>query len=266
MLTLKLINALGEVVTERSHEQETYLAMKQYIYEEGDSLVLEVSKPNQFLWVQMDEALQPSLIYLKQTSWTFSAIVKPLLRRAYSPKIFSGERHYLRARFAEAHEIHAYRNLALNPHDQKIDSGAYPHASANVETRDDSTFFARNAIDGMLANESHGSFPYQSWGINQQKDAEISIDFGRPVLVDKIALVLRADFPHDSYWTEATVAFSSGEELVIHPKAVQDRQFFSFEKRETTKVTLKNLIKNVDDSPFPALTEFEIYGVESNEK
>ncbi len=63
----------------------------------------------------------------------------------------------------------------------------------------------------MIANESHGSFPYQSWGINQQADAQITIDFGREIVTDKIALVLRGDYPHDSYWEAVTLEFSDGE-------------------------------------------------------
>lgn len=30
-------------------------------------------------------------------------------------------------------------------------------------------FAARNAIDGVTANRSHGSWPYESWGINKRE-------------------------------------------------------------------------------------------------
>lgn len=262
MLTLKLIDKNGQVVEERTHEQETYLAFKAREYQAGEIIRLESAEINRFVWVQVDESLPPSLIYLTTHSWEFPIITDPELRRAYSPKLFSGERHYIRAFNAQPFELENYRNLALNAHDQKGDSGAFPHAYANVETRNDSTFFARNAIDGMIANESHGSFPYQSWGINQQKDAQITIDFGRDILTDQIAVVLRGDYPHDSYWEQMTIRFSDGQEQVVKSNNSLSRQYFSFEEKRTSTITLLDLVKHEDESPFPALTELEVYGYE----
>lgn len=260
MLTLSLYDAHGALVDSRQHAEETYLVYKSRSYEPGEKIVLETTTVPQYLWVQVDEALAPSLIYLKEKRWEFPVITDPELRRAYSPKIFSGERHYIRVCQPQEYEVRAYRNLALNAHDQKDDSGAYPHAYANVETRNDSTFFARNAIDGMIANESHGSFPYQSWGINQQADAEITVDFGREIWTDKVALVLRGDYPHDSYWSQITMVFSDGEERILHTTNKLDRQYFTFTQKKTTSITLKNLVKHEDEAPFPALTELEVYG------
>lgn len=262
MLILKLKNKEGQVICERSHQSETYLAFKEYEYQLGDYIELMVENVPTFLWVQVDEGLAPSLIYLTETIWKYEVVIDKTLKRAFSPKIFNGDRHYMMAKIATAQDVGAYRNLALNPHDQKEWSGAFPHAYANVETRNDSTFFARNAIDGMIANENHGSFPYQSWGINQKEDAQITIDFGRLVRIDKIALVLRGDYPHDSYWTQMTIAFITGEELTIYPTNKLDRQFFHFKEVETSSITLKNLIKHEDESPFPALTQVEVFGRE----
>lgn len=262
MLTLKLLDKNGEIIAKRSHETETYLAFKTRAYNDGDFIEVEVDNPNTFIWVQVDEAIEPSLIYLKETIWRYNVITDPELRRAYTPKIFSGERHYIRVYQATDEEISEYRNLARNAHDQKEASNAYPHAYANVETRNDSTFFARNAIDGMIANEDHGSFPYQSWGINQQADAQITIDFGRLVEIDKVALVLRGDYPHDSFWTQVTLEFSDGSSVKLNTTNQMDRQYFTFDKIVTSSVTLKELIKHEDESPFPALTEFEAFGVE----
>lgn len=41
------------------------------------------------------------------------------------------------------------RNLAKNVMDQHGETNCYPHASANVETRGEAVFAARNAIDGV---------------------------------------------------------------------------------------------------------------------
>lgn len=260
MITIKLENETGDILDSRSNEEDTYLALKRREYQPGEKIVIETDEPNKFIWVQLDEALPKSLVLLKTTRWEYPVIFEENLKKAYSPKIFSGNRHYLTASYATEEEIYEYRNIALNPHDLKKDTGVYPHAYANVETRDDATFYARNAIDGMVANEDHGSYPYQSWGINRQEDAEITIDFGHEVKVDKIALVLRGDYPHDSFWTNVTLAFDDGAPLSFQTTNAMGRQFFEFDSRTTSKVTLKNLIKNEDESPFPALTEMEVYG------
>ncbi|API88716.1 hypothetical protein BKP56_05175 [Marinilactibacillus sp. 15R] len=262
MITLKLCDQNNNVIDKRSHIQETYLAYKNRTYNNGEKIIVELDEPDQFIWVQVDEALEPSLIYMKQKVWTYPVILDESLKKAYSPKLFQGERHYIRAYKVSEIDRNRYRNLARNAHDQRDDSGAYPHASANVETRNDSTFFARNAIDGMIANQGHGSFPYQSWGINQQEDAELSIDFGREVDVSEVALVLRADYPHDSFWTNVTFGFSDGEKVTVETTNDLDRQFFKIENKVTNSITLKNLIKNKDSSPFPALTQVEVYGRE----
>lgn len=261
MITLSLKNHSGETISNRSHLEETYLAFKNYLYQEGD--FIEILTDEKFLWVQLDEALAPSLIYIPHGQFHYEVVIDEQLKRAYSPKIFSGERHYLWAKKPTKGELSARRNLALNIHAQKDFQGAYPHAFANVETRNDSTFFARNAIDGMIANESHGSYPYQSWGINQQADAEMTIDFGRLVTIDELAFVFRGDYPHDSFWTNVTVEFSDTSMLTFATKDSLERQFFTFDGKVTSSVKLKRLIKNQDDSPFPALTQWEVYGTET---
>ena len=261
LLTLRLKKE-DMVIAERSHEEETYLAFKRREYSAGEVIELVLEQANQMVWIQVDEALEPSLIYVTEKSWEYPIILEEQLRLAYSSKIFTGEEHYLRAWLPTKEEIQHYRNLARNAHDQKDDTNAYPHAYANVETRNDSTFFARNAIDGVLANEDHGPYPYQSWGINQRKDAEITIDFGREVAIDKLALVLRGDYPHDSYWTHVTVVFSNGEERVLETTNQLNRQYFAIPETKTSSITLKDLIKNEDESPFPALTQVEAYGRE----
>ena len=48
--------------------------------------------------------------------------------------------------------------------------------SANVETRGEAVFAARNAIDGIYENDAHGIWPYQSWGINRDPNAALTLD------------------------------------------------------------------------------------------
>ena len=67
----------------------------------------------------------------------------------YNPRSFTGSCHLLRARLATPEEIAERRNLAFNPYDCNGNHGFYPHASANVETRGEAVFAARNAVDGI---------------------------------------------------------------------------------------------------------------------
>lgn len=262
LITISLKND-GQIIACHSHQSDVYLAFNNYEYQMGDYIEVTLEQANQHVWVQVDEAIEPSLIYMTQTSWLYPVILDEDLKQAYSPKAFIGKQHYIRAFLPDKDQLTVERNLARNAHDQKDACGAYPHAYANVETRNDSTFFARNAIDGILANENHGSYPYQSWGINQRKDAAITIDFGRKVSINKIALVLRGDYPHDSYWTQVTLSLSNGQEYRFDTTNQLDRQYFSIPETAVTHLTLKNLIKHEDQSPFPALTQLEVYGSES---
>lgn len=244
-------------------EDVATIGIKDFTYEVGDKIKVTTDEPNQYYVVQLDSTLDPDLIYMEGTEWEFIVPIANNRVKSAVDTAFRSKAHYLYIRKAYDFEIEQYRNLALNTHDQKDDNGVYPHATANVETRDDSTFFAKNVIDGKIGNISHGSYPFQSWGINRQEDAEISVEFGREVEVDKLGLVLRADYPHDSYWTKVTVVFTNGsesEEITIETDNSPATQWFDIEPKVITAITLKNLIKADDDSPFPALTQLEVFG------
>lgn len=236
------------------------LATQNLEYKLGDKIKVTTSENDVFLVVKLDETLDSSLVYLKGNSWEYELPLADNWIESFPDSAFIGKRHYISVRKAEEFEITAYRNLALNPHALKDDNHLYPFASANVETRNDSTFFARNAIDGYKANLMHGEYPYQSWGINQNPDAKIRIDFGRVVEIDRIDLVLRADYPHDSYWTSVTANFSDASEEVFQTTNALGSQSYTFEKRQVEWVELCRLIKADTESPFPALTEIEVFG------
>lgn len=236
------------------------LATQDLTFEEGDQIRVTVDAADCYLVAKLDETLDTSVIFLPEKVWTYTVSMTANAIDARPDKRFMSKRHYLSVRTATNEEVAAYRNWALNPHDQKEFNGAYPHAHANVETRNDATFFACNAIDGVYANLSHGEYPYQSWGINRQADAALTIDFGRPVVLDKVAFTLRNDFPHDSYWTQVSLSFSDGSKEVFHTEKKPQPQYFDFEKHVVTSVTFSELIQAADESPFPALTEIELFG------
>lgn len=258
-MKLSILNKDNGVLVEKDIKHKGYV-YHEAAYEEGDQIKLTLDKAGQFVKVKLHDAMAESIIFVKGDSWTYTIPDEKSIKKAYTPLAYSGEKNYITAEIPSEEEVYAYRNLAFNPFDQNKKEEAFPHADANVETRNDATFFARNAIDGILANEGHGYWPYQSWGINRQADATMRVYFGKDVEVDRAGITLRADFPHDSYWTQATLEFSDGSREVVSLEKDERPQYFDFEKRIVEWVEIKELIKAEDESPFPALSQLEIYG------
>ncbi|KAF1298157.1 hypothetical protein BAU15_09940 [Enterococcus sp. JM4C] len=272
VLTLSIYDKEGRIRTSIQGEDQkdtelkissdglVHLSMRNFSYEEGDQIRIGSSQAGVYLMVKLDETLETSLIYLPETDWIYELSFAKNRVEARPENRFLGNNHYVSARLATKEEIAMYRNLALNPHDQKDFMGAYPHAHANVETRNDATFFACNAIDGIYANHSHGPYPFQSWGINQQADAALTIDFGRQVCLNKVVFTWRADFPHDSYWTKVTLKFSDGTKETFETSKTAKPQAFTFSEKKVSSVSFGDLIQDTDASPFPALTQIEFWG------
>lgn len=260
VFSLKVIDGKGNTKFVDSGENLASLVVTTE-YQEGDYIALESSEKNIHVWLQLDDALGSVLTYI--TGNITYQIPFGEKRINLSPKVFSGNRHYLYVRMAREDEVYQYRNLALNPNDQHGEVCAYPHASANVETRGESVFAAKNAIDGICENRSHGEWPYQSWGINRRDDATMKIDFGRRVEADKLVLYTRADFPHDNWWTQVTLTFSDGSTIDWKLEKTRFGQVLTFDKKEITWVEVSHLIKAEDPSPFPALSQLEVYGTVS---
>lgn len=257
VFSLKVVDANGNTKFVDSGEDMASLVVTSE-YQEGDCIVLESSEQNIHVWLQVDDALGASFVYI--TGNISYKIPFGEKRINLSPKVFSGSRHYLYVRKAREDELHQYRNLALNVCDQHDMENCYPHASANVETRGESVFIASNAIDGVCENRSHGAWPYQSWGINCDENAVMRIDFGRMVEIDKVVLYTRADFPHDSWWTQVRLTFSDGSSVDWSLEKSRFAQFITLKKMQITWIEIGSLIKADDSSPFPALSQMEVYG------
>ncbi len=227
-------------------------------YEEGDQILLESSSESAYVWLQVDDAIGSSLVYITgNVTYTVPFGEK---RINLSPKAFYGDKHLITVKEAKDFEVKAYRNLAINVNDQHGMINCFPHATANVETRGESVFAAQNAIDGVTINNSHGIWPYQSWGINRQDDARIRIDFGREVETDRISLYTRADFPHDNWWEKVSFSFSDGSQLDFEMEKSDKPHEISFETKRITWIDMHDMKKADDPSPFPALTQIEVYG------
>ena len=257
VLSLKVLDRNENTVCVKSGEDFVDLVCAR-TYEEGDKIVLESSEKNIHLHWQVDDALGSSFVYI--TDNVTYDIPFGEKRISYSPKVFMGDKHYLFAQIARKDEVEAYRNLALNPADQPKDVSCFPHATAHVETRGESVFAAKNAIDGVRANLSHGEWPYQSWGINMQDDAVMKVDFGRKIRTDKVVLYTRSDFPHDNWWKKITLKFSDGSSQDFSLEKSSLPHILTFPEKEIVWVELCNLIKAEDPSPFPALSQIEVYG------
>lgn len=262
-LSLKVLDAQGNVLSAVDAATQVSLVYDDE-YRQGDRIALEASEAGRFCVVQFEDTMPPALVYLKRCGTKF-LIPFGQERTVYSPKCFTGRRHVLRARFAAPAEIAARRNLALNPYDLHGESGAYPHASANVETRGEAVFAARNAIDGIFENSCHGEYPFQSWGINCDPNAEWKLEFGRPVKLDEIRLTLRGDYPHDNHWVKATLEFSDGSREILPLTDSLQPQRFPFAEKTVEWLLLKELIPSPDVSPFLALTQIEAYGKEAED-
>lgn len=257
-MKIEVIDKDGNQKAVCSGEQQAVLGWKGS-YEPGDQILFQVPAADTFYKIRIDDTMDEELVFLTRPEISY---VIPFAEKkaSYNPKSFSGDNHCITLRTADESEVLAYRNLAKNVLDQHGDTGCYPHASANVETRGESVFAARNAIDGILANAYHGEWPYSSWGINQQADAAMLLEFGRPVDTDRLVLITRADFPHDSWWTEATVICSDGSTVTFSMEKSDQPHSFEFVKKGITWLRLEQLIKAPDESPFPALTQIEVYG------
>jgi hypothetical protein len=260
-LSIKILDVSGNILAENKEQDEVMLVYKRS-YEEGDRIVITSSEQNVYLKVQVDDALGSAFLFVTSKELTYY-IPFGEKRSSYSPKIFTGVLHCLWARLASKEEIKEYKNLALNVMDQHEAIDCFPHTTANVETRGEAKFAARNTIDGVRENHAHGEWPFQSWGINMQDDATMKLDFGRKVMIDKIILYTRADFPHDNWWKEVTILFSDGSKLQWELEKTDKAHILLFDKKEVRWLELCNLIKSEDPSPFPALTQIEVYGVEA---
>lgn len=255
MIAIKVMDKQYRTIAVARGEEEASLVLYR-TYEEGDFIFIEISEKEGFLQIQYDDAMGSALQFVKKM--TSFKIPFHERKSSYSPKAFSGEMHLITARYAKDYEIHAYRNLALNPYDFEENTTAFPHASSDSGAT--GVFAARNAIDGIRINQSHNEWPYCSWGINKNPDSKLKIDFGREVDVDQLTIYIRFDMPHDNFWERITVSFSDGEPLTMNLEMTDKPQTLTFEKRKTTYVELSNMIAADKPSQFPALSQIEVYG------
>ena len=255
MISILVQSANGTVLASAEHPEEVLLSMDR-VYQPGDVVRISGAK---HLRVQMDQALPSGEVFLPEELMTWTVPCGEH-RLAYAPGLFEAPRHILSAKAIPEQELSLSRNLSQNPADLRGNTDFYPHCTANVETRNEACFCARNVIDGIRLNTFHGEWPFQSWGIGAREDAWCRLDLGRTVLAEKIALTLRADFPHDAYWTSGHVVLSDGTDIAFDLQKTGDRQWIPLGNRKISWLRLERLIKSNDPSAFPALTQIELIG------
>ena len=241
-LRIELRAADGSVVASQTGAAAATLTLDR-VYADGDRIV--ITGP-QHLAVRLDETMPECIVFSPQGRFEYLVPQKQgrmASRRVVSPKSFQGNRHVIAASSATAAQLAADRNVALNAYDVRGDSTFFPHATSNSECRGEPDFAARNAIDGSVLNARHGGWPYQSWGPDKRTDLWWKVEFGRPIEIDRLELVIRADFPHDKHWHSATIEFSDGSREKIQIAKTAEQQKFSFKKRTVTWLRLTDLVQ-----------------------
>ena len=241
-------------------------------FEEGD--IISIRLDGCFFLGLKINGLKESVLYLPKKTFEFVVPTAKEIVGGYDKNDFYLEENYIKV-FEADEDAYLERNLLLNPYDQKMGTGAYPHVWANFVTREDPCFYARNAIDGVIFNQGHGNFPFHSWAGGARNDLEYYVDFGREVELNKLKFYLRADFkndsngiPHDSYWKSIDVEFS--DESVIncqfqlyskdlHPDNEKGIEI-NLNKKITRTLKLCNFKQVYEKLGFAALTQLEAYG------
>ena len=242
----------------------------QRAYRPGDRIVFSGA---QWMGLRVDDSISECFVFAPSAASEDVSYEIPWGREeketgsAYAPESFAGSGHRVMVRALRKREISGYRNLALNACDVMRKEGAsvqlYPHASSNSVSRNLFDFEARNAIDGRSLNGHHGVWPYQSWGPQLRTDIWWKLDFGRPVRVDKIRVMVRADFPHDSYWKDAVVEFSDGSHVPLRLSSSPEFQEFKFSARRVAWMRIANVVP-ADPAKWCALMEVEAWGKEAH--
>lgn len=227
-------------------------------YREGD--VFYVRCDSDFLSVSFDESQVKSIIYVPDHEFSYPVPYGKHLA-AYDAVSWEKKGHKIIVEEADDKAVFSSRNISLNSVDFTLNKKTFPHASANFVTRGEPCFEAKNAIDGICDNSSHGNYPYHSWAAGARDDMVYTVDFGAEVEVEKITFFLRADFPHDSYWKSLNVEFSDGSKEHAEFEMTADGQELVLkEAKKTTSVTLLDFKQATEPLSWAALSQIKVTG------
>lgn len=252
MITITILDAKGN---HKASSQGKEAKLVYYDgYEDGDQIKITVDAVDTFYQIKIDETMEQATVLMTQKEWYYT-INFNARNKSLHPNAFNQTVHYLSVKQV----VTPRGNIANNPLDQENNYGMYPHVTANAQTRGEPAFACTNVIDGLDANTHHGKWPFTSWGIGGKKDACLTIDFYKEVKISKVVIYLRAQFPHDSWWTQGTLMFTNNEKQRLTFTKTKEGQVFDIDMI-TSKVSLGKLIKADDESEYPSLSLIEVYG------
>ena len=228
-------------------------------YNAGDKIIISKTD-TEYLSLKLDETLAESIVFAPISTFEFP-VPYGELKKGYDNKSFVGDSHRIRVYEPDDEVKYGSRKISLNSHDIRGQRKYFPHAYANLVTREAPCFFERNAIDGIIENHEHGDYPYHSWAGGAREDLEYYIDFGTPVEVEKVVFFLRADFPHDTYWKSLDVEFDDKTRITANFTKTADSQEILLPEKKTTRIIHLTNFKQAE-LPFSwaALSQIEVYG------
>ena len=256
-IELKITDKNGEIRFQKSGTAINAVFGEEY--KPGDTLF--ISAPGcEFLKVRLDKTMAESIIYCPSGSFSFE-IPGEGEAVGYAPGAFCGKEHNICVSEAAEDEAYGHRKISLNSADRRGQKRYFPHAWANLVTRDEPCFFERNAIDGVCRNDCHGDYPYHSWAAGAREDIEYYIDFGAEVEISEIVFFLRADFPHDTYWKSVDIRFSDKTSVTANFEKTAEGQKTTLETPKRTRIIhLTNFKQAEYPLSWAALSQIEIFG------
>ena len=210
MIEIKILSADGqEKFSYKAAEIDTTYNGE---YCEGDKIIIRKAD-TEYLKIQLDETLAESIIFSPLSTIEFP-VPTGALKNGYDDNAFCGNSHRIKLSEPSNEEKYGARKISLNSHDIRGQKKYFPHAYANLVTREAVCFFERNAIDGITENKGHGNYPYHSWAGGAREDLEYFIDFGTLVEVEKLVFYLRADFPTIHIGKVSTLSLTIKQQLL----------------------------------------------------
>ncbi len=227
-------------------------------YKEGETFA--VSCDTDFVKVSFDDSQVESVVYVPSHEFNYTVPLGKAIT-AYNAESWNKKGHKIVISEVGEDEAYSSRNIAQNSVDFTQNQKTYPHAWANLVTRGDPVFEAKNAIDGVCDNSNHGEYPYHSWAAGAREDMIYTLDFGCEVEVEKIIFFLRADFPHDTYWKSVNVQFSDGEKIQAQfIKTAEGQELVLDEPKKTQSITLVDFRQVSEPLSWAALSQLEVTG------
>jgi len=233
-------------------------------YETRQSVKVTLPDGQKYVAIGLNSRMGENIVYCENGVFEYTfpanmAAIYPTTLNTKTDIVYIN--NVISARIPTEDELTAQRNLAENVYDLKNSKNQYPHASTNsVADNNAAQYESRCAIDGFTANLSHGTWPVQSWGPDKATMSQnhITVDFGRNVKLDQLEIIIRCDFPHDTWFTGAEVTLSDGTKKHIDMYKTEDAMVFDMGGVTTSSIKLNGF--TTAGSEWAAITEIRAIG------